>query len=91
MTRRSERELEQALDVLAAESNWATVQDDILLGLKLANGGELTSQEERLTANPERHLSEDAKQGWAEYVESLPEESKKRVWPPEEDQDGDRE
>jgi hypothetical protein len=77
--RRSERELERALDALDEADGAATYADWWFAGVKRGKEtatGEtlLTPEEERLLKDPERHLSAEAwatVKGVIEYSESL--------------------
>ena len=59
MTRPSERELRNDVDEFSA-SGEHTVQDLMLAAVKQAHDSELTSGEQQLLDDPERHLSTSA-------------------------------
>jgi len=64
VTRKTERELERALDDLAPTHGDASVTDYLWASVKDYHQGEeaLTPAEKALLENPERHLSDDAQQ-----------------------------
>lgn len=61
MTRRSRRELEQAVDDMAPADGWADVDDLMWANLKDYYDGDLTPREQRLLEDPESHLTEEGK------------------------------
>ena len=60
-----------------------------MASLKEANDADLSPEEEQLLQNPERRLSDQAKRDAAQFIESLPPPSRRRIWGSEDSESDD--